>query len=477
MAARPPTARSAREVTASARCRCRAAPPPRAGRCGAAPHVGTCGSEPRADLGVEPPVVAVAVIPPFSRVFEAVCKSELPLQGTSRGARWEPAAPGPRPPVPPAVPPRAPRGATPPGTCRRRGTAARPARGTRRPAARRGTRCRWAACRSPIPPSCGRTGAVGAALSPRRPDCSRRAHLPRSVLPQKRLPVTSMAALRGAVAMATPPPGESRGHATPRPSPRRRMRILPLRAAAHARWRAGAEGSSRRAAPPCPAPCRCPPWRSSTCRRWVRGRSRALRALLGRPLLLPLCLAAGNGQLGRAEGRGPPLRLAVRPAQQGVHAVPLGGEGPAEVPAGGPPGQPVRARLLQVSGWDGGLTALLKPSWAVGDRGSATERGHSPRGKRCAFVLSVYLKLTLSFHALLQSAVLLKDMLWNLGKKLKFHVVTCFMCTLKTLAASELTFCDKSTGGRTCQCQCCVLWLPAEQLTPLAQSISSCSGQ
>lgn len=57
--------------------------------------------------------------------------------------------------------------------------------------------------------------------------------------------------------------------------------------------------------------------------------------------------AGGNGQLGRAEGRGPPLRLAVRPAQQGVHAVPLGGEGPAEVPAGGPPGQPVRARLLQ----------------------------------------------------------------------------------------------------------------------------------
>lgn len=30
--------------------------------------------------------------------------------------------------------------------------------------------------------------------------------------------------------------------------------------------------------------------------------------------------------------------------------MPLGGEGPAEVPAGGPPGQPVRPRLLQVSG-------------------------------------------------------------------------------------------------------------------------------
>lgn len=81
-----------------------------------------------------------------------------------------------------------------------------------------------------------------------------------------------------------------------------------------------------------------------------RGRdwARLRRAPLGRPVLLPLCPAAGGGQLGRAEGRGPPLRLAVRPAQQGVHAVPLGGEGPAEMPAGGPAGQPVRARLLQV---------------------------------------------------------------------------------------------------------------------------------
>lgn len=79
------------------------------------------------------------------------------------------------------------------------------------------------------------------------------------------------------------------------------------------------------------------------------GSARPRRAPLGRSLLLPLCPAAGDGQLGRAEGRGPPLRLAVRPAQQGVHAVPLGGEGPAEMPEGGPAGQPVRARLLQVS--------------------------------------------------------------------------------------------------------------------------------
>lgn len=49
----------------------------------------------------------------------------------------------------------------------------------------------------------GRSGP----LSPRRPDSPRRSHLPRSVSPQKRLPVTSMAALRGAVVMATPPPG------------------------------------------------------------------------------------------------------------------------------------------------------------------------------------------------------------------------------------------------------------------------------
>lgn len=30
---------------------------------------------------------------------------------------------------------------------------------------------------------------------------------------------------------------------------------------------------------------------------------------------LPLCPAVGGGQLGRAEGRGPPLRRAVRPPQ------------------------------------------------------------------------------------------------------------------------------------------------------------------
>lgn len=65
---------------------------------------------------------------------------------------------------------------------------------------------------------------------------------------------------------------------------------------------------------------------------------------------LPLCPAVGESQLGRAEGRGPSLRLAVRPPQQGVHAVPLGGEGPAEVPAGGTGGEPVRTRVLQVSG-------------------------------------------------------------------------------------------------------------------------------
>lgn len=39
-------------------------------------------------------------------------------------------------------------------------------------------------------------------------------------------------------------------------------------------------------------------------------------------------------------------------------------------------------------------------------------RGGTARGESVVpFVLSVYLKLTLSFHALLQSAVLLKDML------------------------------------------------------------------
>lgn len=146
-----------------------------------------------------------------------------------------------------------------------------------------------------------------------------------------------------------------------------------------------------------PAPCPpCPrPWR-----RRVRGAGRALRALKesrhargaacapargarcargecvratapfppcpafpARSPSRPLCPAAGRGEFVRAEGRGAPLRLAVRPAQQGVHAVPLGGEGPAQVPEGGPAGEPVRPRLLQVSGHRPGDAAAAPRAW------------------------------------------------------------------------------------------------------------------
>lgn len=96
---------------------------------------------------------------------------------------------------------------------------------------------------------------------------------------------------------------------------------------------------------------------------------------------------AGESQLGRAEGRGPPLRLAVRPAQQGVHAVPLGGEGPAALPARGPPGQPVRPRLLQVSRPAAPSRGLAAAARLLEARPVPLRKGRSRWRKGCAVIL------------------------------------------------------------------------------------------
>lgn len=167
-------------------------------------------------------------------------------------------------PAPSGIPPRAPRGARPPGICRRGGTAALPRRGTSRPSAPPGTRCLSAACSSPVPPSWKRQGGWGRAEGRAAPRCPapRRPHLPRTVSPRYRPPVTSMAARRGGVSTATPGLAGStaprgRAHAQCPPAGRGAGAVAAV-----------AEGSSRRAGPPpCPGPCGCPPWRSSTCRR------------------------------------------------------------------------------------------------------------------------------------------------------------------------------------------------------------------
>lgn len=100
--------------------------------------------------------------------------------GRAPAPHSRPAAPG----IP--VPQRAPRGARPPGICRRRGRAARPRRETSRPSARPGTRCRWAACRSPVLPSCGGTRGCQRGEPPRSTPSSspHRPHLPRTVSPR-----------------------------------------------------------------------------------------------------------------------------------------------------------------------------------------------------------------------------------------------------------------------------------------------------
>lgn len=75
------------------------------------------------------------------------------------GGRPKPLGVSPTPPPPrPGVPARAPRGARPPGICRRWGRSALPLPQTSRPAALHGTRCPSAACRSPVPPSWKRRG-------------------------------------------------------------------------------------------------------------------------------------------------------------------------------------------------------------------------------------------------------------------------------------------------------------------------------
>lgn len=56
----------------------------------------------------------------------------------------------------------------------------------------------------------------------------------------------------------------------------------------------------------------------------------------------------GERELGGAEGSSPPLRLPVRQAQQGIHALPLGGEGPTEVSPGRQGSEQVRTGVLQV---------------------------------------------------------------------------------------------------------------------------------
>lgn len=168
---------------------------------GPQPGFGTCGLEAGADFCVEPPVVAIAVMPLLVLVLQPICESVFPLPTQAEGGtggHWggdrttvgdtgRAPAPHSRPPAPGiAVPQRAPRGATPPGICRRRGRAARPRRETSRPSARPGTRCRWAACRSPVLPSCGATRGCQRGEPPGStpPSSPHRPHLPRTVSPQ-----------------------------------------------------------------------------------------------------------------------------------------------------------------------------------------------------------------------------------------------------------------------------------------------------
>lgn len=128
---------------------------------------------------------------------------------------------------------------------------------------------------------------------------------------------------------------------------------------------------------------------------WPRGAAPSPRPA---PIAALLYSAAGESQLGRAEGRGPPLRLAVRPAQQGVHAVPLGGEGPAALPARGPPGQPVRPRLLQVSCPTAPLPGSRCRCPAPGGTAGALEEGRSRWRKGCGVILLfAWLNLGLCF--------------------------------------------------------------------------------
>ena len=62
----------------------------------------------------------------------------------------------------------------------------------------------------------------------------------------------------------------------------------------------------------------------------------------------PPSLSPGESQLVCAEGCGPSLWRSVRQAQQGVHAMPVGGEGPPAVLGGGQACQPVCPGVLQV---------------------------------------------------------------------------------------------------------------------------------